>query len=292
MQWQNRAKNKKLLSIFVAFAIISVTFLGISMARGASIPTFVILVHGYSMSGTEGSDVWQSGINIYQQLVSKGYIVGEVAYYGNFKLTLSNGFSFVDNNFYETSNTPIELISTELYYAIKSLYSKYGYINLDIVGHSMGGLIIAYMLENYKLPVNLKYVVYIASPFAGSPFASIASYLGLSIILGNQVNEMKPGSSFLNYLKNNQYYLYANYPNTKYIVYAGNYDPWWGYVFFSGDNDGVVSVSSSASIYFNYGYVFNDLHTSMLDSFTWSGISYFEDQNVANYLIYNLGGGK
>ncbi|MEM2269117.1 MAG: hypothetical protein QXM30_05940, partial [Thermoplasmata archaeon] len=96
----------------------------------------------------------------------------------------------------------------------------------------------------------------------------------------------------LNYLKNNQYYLYANYPNTKYIVYAGNYDPWWGYVFFSGDNDGVVSVSSSASIYFNYGYVFNDLHTSMLDSFTWSGISYFEDQNVANYLIYNLGGGK
>ncbi|MEM3977376.1 MAG: hypothetical protein QW283_04265 [Thermoplasmata archaeon] len=54
----------------------------------------------------------------------------------------------------------------------------------------------------------------------------------------------------------------------------------------------MVSVSSSASIYFNYGYVFNDLHTSMLDSFTWSGISYFEDQNVANYLIYNLGGGK
>ncbi len=155
----------------------------------------------------------------------------------------------------------------------------------------MGGLITAYMLEHYRLPVNLKYVIYIASPFGGSPFASIASYLGLSIIVGNQVNEMKSGSSFLNSLQYYNYYLHYNYPYTKYIVYAGNYDPWWGYLFFSGDNDGVVSVSSSANIYFNYGYVFNDLHTSFLDSFTLSGISYFEDQTVANYIIYNLSGG-
>ncbi|MEM3345340.1 MAG: hypothetical protein QW709_04410 [Thermoplasmata archaeon] len=38
MQWQNRAKNKKLLSIFVAFAIIFVTFLGISMPGAHQFP--------------------------------------------------------------------------------------------------------------------------------------------------------------------------------------------------------------------------------------------------------------
>ncbi len=286
------SNNVKIFAIVLASMIIMVTFVGISSSRAAAGPTFVILIHGYSMTGTEGSDQWQSGVNIYQQLLSRGYVVGEVAYYGNFVLKFSNGYSFIDKNFYGTSDTPIETIAGELYLAIKALYNVYGNINVDIVAHSMGGLITAYMLENFKLPVNLKYVVYIASPFGGSPLASIASYLGLSIIIGNQVNEMKPGSSFLNYLQTHQGYLYSNYPTTKYIVYAGNYDPWWGYIFFSGDNDGVVSVSSSASIYFNYGYVFNDLHTSSLDSLTWSGISYFEDQLVASYLLYNLAGGK
>ncbi|MGC8688612.1 MAG: esterase/lipase family protein [Thermoplasmata archaeon] len=291
MAWKNIAKRGKITTIFIAAILVLSAFLGLSLVQGASGPTFVLLIHGYSITGTEGSDQWQSGVNIYSQLLSRGYVVGEVAYYGTFKVTFSNGFSFVDSNFYGTSDTPIESIANELSIAINYLSSRYGYVNLDIIAHSMGGLITAYMLEHYRLPVNLKYVIYIASPFGGSPFASIASYLGLSIIVGNQVNEMYSGSSFLNSLQYYKYYLYYNYPYTKYIVYAGNYDPWWGYLFFSGDNDGVVSVASSANIYFNYGYVFNDLHTSFLDSFTWSGISYFEDQTVANYIIYNLSGG-
>lgn len=284
-------KNKKILTVILSFSFVLTFFFGITEAAGSTTPTFVILIHGYSISGTEGSDSWQSGVNIYQQLLNKGYIVGEVAYYGTFKLTLSNGFIFEDSNFYGTSNTPIENIAYELSLAINSIYYHYGEVNMDIVAHSMGGLIAAYMLEHYKIPVNLKYVISIASPFGGSPFASIASYLGLNIFVGNQVDEMISGSSFLNSLQANEYYLHYNYPGTTYIVYAGDYDPWWGYIFFNDDNDGVVSVSSSTNIYFNYGYLFNDVHTSWLDSFTWSGISYFEDQNVANYIVYNLAGG-
>ncbi|MFP3317642.1 MAG: alpha/beta hydrolase [Thermoplasmata archaeon] len=292
MSWKGIANKWKVLPIFIATILVLTAFLGISIASGGTSQTFVILIHGYSMTGTEGSDQWQSGVNIYNQLLNKGYVVGEVSYYGTFKLVFSNGFSFIDSSFYGTSDTPIESIAYELSLAIKVLYNHYGYINIDIVSHSMGGLITAYMLEHYKLPVNLKYVIFIASPFGGSPLASIASYLGLTIFVGNQVKEMTPGSSFLQNLNTYEYYLHINYPKTNYIVYAGDYDPWWGYLFFSGDNDGVVSVSSSANIYFNYGYVFNDLHTSSLDSFTWSGISYFEDQTVANYIIYNLAGGR
>lgn len=76
----------------------------------------------------------------------------------------------------------------------------------------MGGFGTAYMLEHYKFPVNLKYFIYMTSPFGGSPFASIAKYLGLSLVIGYQVNGMVPGSLFLNNLNSNQYYLYTNYP--------------------------------------------------------------------------------
>lgn len=286
------ARNKKIFTVILSLAFFLTFFFGIAEAAGSTAPTFVILIHGYSMSGTEGGDSWHSGVNIYQQILNKGYIVGEVAYYGTFKLALSNGFIFADSGFYGTSDTPIENIAYELSLAIKSIYYHYGKVNLDIVAHSMGGLIATYMLEHYRLPVNIKYVISIATPFGGSPLASIASYLGLSIIVGNQVNEMKSGSSFLKSLQANEYYLHYYYPDATYIVYAGNYDPWWGYIFFSGDNDGVVSVSSSINTYYNFGYIFNDLHTSSLDSFTWSGISYFEDQQVANYIIIDLSGGR
>ncbi|MDP8011363.1 MAG: esterase/lipase family protein [Thermoplasmata archaeon] len=281
--------NKKILILVISIFLIGLSFTG--MARGDTTQTFVILVHGYSITGTEGSDQWQMGVNIYQQLVDSGYIVGVVQYYGEFQVSYSNGYVFSDPNFYGTSNTPIENIAQELAYSIENLANTYGNVNLDIIAHSMGGLVTAYMLENYVLPVNLENVIYIASPFNGSPFANIASYLGLDIMVGYQVDEMLSGSSFLSNLQNNYQNIINNYGSTTFIVYQGTYDPWWGYLFFNSDNDGVVSINSATSTYYDYLYTFpNDVHTQWLDQFTAYGISYFEDQSVANQIIYNLGG--
>ncbi|MGC8547287.1 MAG: esterase/lipase family protein [Thermoplasmata archaeon] len=275
-------------SIFLIIALTSIFLFTFIPAHGTSTPTIVILVHGYSITGSEGSDQWQSGVNLYQQLINAGYIVGVVAYYGGFYINYSNGYQFSDTSFQGTSNTPIENIAQELYIGLQNLYNNYGNVNIDIVAHSMGGLIVSEMMENEQLPLTVQNVIFIGTPFLGSPFASIASYLGLDIIVGYQADEMVPGSTFLTNLQNNMNNISYYYPSTELIVYAGNYDPWWGYLFFSGDNDGVVSVNSATAINYNYAYEFPDLHTSEFDSFTYSGISYFEDQNVANTIISNL----
>ncbi len=254
--------------------------------------TDVLLVHGYSVgnSGTSGPSIFQSGVNIYQQLVSEGYNVGIVSYYGYFTVTFSNGYTYTDSSFYGTANTPIQDVSAEMAKFITQ-FTASAPVTMDIVAHSMGGLVTMYMLENYQFPnVDLKNVITIATPFGGSPFASIVSYLGLDIFVGYQADQMAPGSSFLTDLQSNLGSAYGTYSHTVWIVYAGNYDPWWGYLFFSGDNDGVVSVRSAASAGYDYLYYFNDLHTSFLDSYTWSGISYFEDQAVANTISANLAG--
>ncbi len=283
-------KISKLFGILIAVILVFMV-VGTVTVHGST-PTYVILVHGYNYTG--GADTgayWMSGVNIYQQLVDAGYIVGIVNYYGQFNITFSNGFSWADPNFVGTQDTPIENIAQELAYAINSITSEVGAINLDIIAHSMGGLVTVYMLENYNLEnVNLNEVITIASPFDGSPLASIATYLGLDTYIGYQAYEMQPGSAFLTSLQNNVGNMVSNYPSMTFIVYAGNYDPWWGYVFFSGDNDGVVSVNSATYIGYNYLYIFPDLHTASIDWLTWSGISYFEDQNVANTILANLAG--
>jgi len=282
--------KSKILSIVVGILFVIIAF-G-TVAAHSSPPTYVLLIHGYSMDGSYAANVWQGGLNIYQTLVNHGYIVGLVSYYGVFSITFSNGLTFKDPNFYGTQNTPIENVASELGYALTKIFGSMGPVNLDIVAHSMGGLVTLYMLENYKIPnVNLVNVIYIASPFNGSPFASIASYLGLDIFVGYQADEMVPGSSFLNNLHYNLKNAIKNYPSTTFNVYIGTYDPWWGYVFFSDDNDGVVDYYSAIYVYFKYVYTFpNDVHTYFLDNFTWKGICYFEDSYVLGKLLNNLSG--
>ncbi|MCL4332371.1 MAG: hypothetical protein M1162_02480 [Candidatus Thermoplasmatota archaeon] len=253
----------------------------------------VLLVHGYGVgdtSGSPGSSPFTGGVNLYQQLVSEGYNVGLVSYYGTFTVAFSNGTTYTDSSFFGTANTPIQDISVEMAKLVQYMTSS-GPITMDIVSHSMGGLIVLYMLENYQFNnLNLKNLIFVGSPFAGSPFASVASYLDLGWIVGSEAYQMQPGSSFITSLLNNEGHAYSNFPGAVISVYAGNYDPWWGYFFFSGDNDGVVSVSSASHIQYSHIYYFNDIHTSSLDWLTWSGIGYFEDQSLANTVINNLAG--
>jgi len=243
---------------------------------------YVILIHGYNFEGTSSWQDWMSGVNIYSQLVSAGYIVGVVSYYGEFYINFSNGYSYSDPNFIGTINTPIENISYELVNSLNNIFGGQ-YPSVSFVAYSMGGLVLSYAIENYNMNFQINSIVFMATPFDGSPIANVANYLGLNV--GYQAYEMESGSSFIVNLQNNIYLLQGSYNIT---VIAGNYDPWWGNLFFNGDNDGAVSVASAESCPFNYSYIFPDLHSSSMDQFTLSGISYFEDQNVANAIINSI----
>ena len=259
-----------------------------SMSSGTtSSAKYILLIHGYSWTGGSESGIWSNGVNIYSQLVQQGYVVGVVSYYGEFQISFSNGYTYSDPGFYGTQNTPIESISSELGNAMESIFTSP--VNMNVVAYSMGGLVFLGTLENYNFPnIHLGNVIFLATPFDGTPIASLASYI--DIVTGYQTDEMSPGSSYLTTLQDNTYLAVSNNPQTTWIVYAGNYDPWWGYLVFNGDNDGVVSVNSATYLGYNYFYLFSDLHTSSLDSLTLSGISYFHDQNVANTLIANFEG--
>ncbi len=256
--------------------------------------TVVILVHGFDPGDTSGAPstgTWHSGVNIYGQLASAGYLVGSVQYYGEFQIQFSNGYTFTDSSFTGSSNTPIGSIGNEMGNALEAIFSS-GYHNVDIVSYSMGGLVTAYMLEHFDLThINLENLIFIASPFDGSPLAGIAQCLGLSGYTGTQVNEMSSGSNFLNNLAQSAGNIHSYYGSAVWTVYSGTYDPWWGYVLFNGANDGVVSEHSATYFGYDHLYTFSsDIHTASLDDFTWSGISYFQDQSVANTILDNLAG--
>ncbi len=252
--------------------------------------TYVLLVHGYSpgdLSGTPNTGSWTSGVDFEQQLIDRGYTVGVVSYYGTFTVSFSNGYTYTNSSFFGTANTPIQNIGEQFGIAMEKIFSS-GVSNVDIVTHSMGGLVVLYALEHYRNShMNIDNVIFIAPPFGGSPFASVAKYLGLSGYVGSEAYQMVGGSSFLNALDYGAGSAVNNYPNTVWAIFAGNYDPWWGYVFFSGENDGVVSVASATYLGYNNLFVFPDLHTGSLDGLTWGGISYFEDQNVA-YAMFEV----
>lgn len=277
--------KRKLLVMVLILSFTGILFISAQKTTETTTPTYVLLIHGYSWTGSASPTYWTVGPNIYQKLVSQGYIVGTVEYYGTFSITYSNGAKFSDTSFSGSQYTSIESIANELAKGISSL-SQNQVINLDVVVHSMGGLITLQMLEHYSFPnVHLKQVIFIASPFNGSPFAELSDILGW--VIGYQATEMESGSSFLNQVQNNVGNAVSNYPSTIWTVYAGNYDPWWSFVFGFSSNDGVVSVSSATYLGYNHLYLFNDVHVSGLPTF---GTAELNDSSLANTIVKNLAG--
>jgi hypothetical protein len=257
-----------------------------SPAASASVPTYVILVHGFDPAVMPAT-FWTYGVNMYSQLVHAGYIVGIVSYYGGFTLTLSNGVKYTDSTFYGTVNTPIESIGHEVGLAIQHVLAGKK-VNLDIVGHSMGGLVTMSMLENIQFShVTLKNIVYLASPLNGAPLSAASGYVNMS---GYEAQEMESGSPFLTKLAANSPIISKDYPSAHTLAYAGDANPVWANSFFGGPNDGLVSVASATHTTYYHSYEFPDLHMPSLDVYDPGYVSYFEDQNVANELLSNFQG--
>lgn len=184
----------------------------------------VIFVHGYSSATPQGLNTagyWSAARNM---LASQGFPLTDtltVSYYKND----TNGVDITGSgpgttypNVVTAGHTRagynhtdgIEPIAHDLAWFI---YNQYGSQSVDLVGHSMGGLIMRYALQqvqaaNPSFPpsLNIHLAVTLSSPFGG-------------LVLGckdTQCNEMLPGSSFLAALD-------ANTPSiTQWVAIGGN----------------------------------------------------------------------
>ncbi len=251
-------------------------------------PTYVILVHGYDPSPVPAYSVWTYGVNVYQQLVNAGYVVGVVSYYGTFTLAFSNGTTYTDSSFFGTTETPIETVGLELGKVLGEAFAHRS-VTMDIIGHSMGGLVTEYMLEHVRLPnVTLQNVIFLASPLDGAPVTALTPWLNLS---GYEAAEMSEGSPFLAAMHAYVPNALANYPGAEWLVYVGYANPAWAMAYFSGHaNDGLVDAPSAEDIPHNHSYLFPDLHIPQLDVYTPGKVSYFEDPSFASEVLANFSG--
>ena len=249
---------------------------------------YVVLVHGYDPTTVPAWTVWTYGVDLEGQLVAAGYRVIVVSYYGEFTLAFSNGRVYGDPTFFGTTNTPIEKIGLEL---AKELQATIGYsfATVDLVGHSMGGLVVMYMMEHALLRgITIGNVVFLGSPLGG---ASSSAWSGFYNTTGYQMSEMWTGSTFLASLNASANQARANYPHAEWLAYAGEADPTWSTTYFQFHaNDGLVAANEVSALGDNHFYAFPDLHIPTLDVYDPGHVSYFEDPAVAAEMRANFAG--
>ncbi|MFK7810075.1 MAG: lipase family alpha/beta hydrolase, partial [Saprospiraceae bacterium] len=95
---------------------------------------------------------------------------------------------------YENLNEPIEKIAEEFNKRLEELDLKPGQKQIDIVAHSMGGLVSRYMIEHIRKGDGLiNRLIMLGTPNGGSPFGSIPEYLSiLHKLTATAINFSKP----------------------------------------------------------------------------------------------------
>lgn len=174
----------------------------------------IVYVHGYDSSGTAiGHSCTGYFDGTYNALESWGHSGGRalIRYYrddtncnvdshahGSHSTHHAGGHSTGNGHTRDTSNRHL---GYHLAWTIYNLYSSKG-ITVDVIGHSMGGLITRYAVGevargNPDFPPSLlvEDVVTVGTPHGGSGFAWFCGNV--------QCVEMRSGSSFLNYLSSN-----------------------------------------------------------------------------------------
>jgi triacylglycerol esterase/lipase EstA (alpha/beta hydrolase family) len=187
----------------VSAALLSVSWVETAVAVPADTNRPVLFVHGYEAWGcpaSNGGETFAPMIDFLRQrgwrqdMVTVGYyscdvdMSDNVAAYGGRQAVLDR-------------DTDLRDLAHRLAWMIWSRYSSKG-VGVDIVAHSMGGLIVRWMLyraqaheRDYPPALLVRSVVTIATPHAGAPFAAFCAT--------EQCQEMAPGSAFLAELSRN-----------------------------------------------------------------------------------------
>lgn len=175
----------------------------------------VLMVHGFDFFGDEASDplAWQplkvalsqAGWN--QPLQSWGYYGCDVGFdlhandHGSHTVlaTESSHLANACGTTSHTRETPIEHLAYHWAWTVSDLYASHGQC-VDVVAHSMGGLIVRYALGQvqagnpvFPTPFCVEDAVTLGTPHAGSELAALFAFFCPSV----QCNQMLPGSPFL-----------------------------------------------------------------------------------------------
>jgi triacylglycerol lipase len=98
---------------------------------------------------------------------------------------------------YSPFGTSVERLADRLAVAVESLLSQTGADKVHLVGHSLGGVVIAQAVASGRLTGRVDTVVTLASPFGGSPWASLLPF-------GAIVSALRQGSPLLRRLAASQ----------------------------------------------------------------------------------------
>jgi pimeloyl-ACP methyl ester carboxylesterase len=189
-----------LLALLATLTVITLASCGDVSHPKATAPAPVVLVHGYSPNGTcPGIDVASSWGSVSASLKAAGFTsVTPVAYYQ------CDGNGTRIGSF--TRNTDIRQIGIALAWWVYNTYTAKGQA-VDLVGHSMGGLIIRTALSGVSahdvaFPATLKVAnaVTISTPFLGAGTAANNASVCSGAL---QCAEFAIGSTFLAGLDSN-----------------------------------------------------------------------------------------
>lgn len=196
------------------------------------------------------------------------------------------------------------------------LSSKFQGIQVDIVGHSMGGLVSRSAIENHNASAYVKNLVTLGTPHKGSPLAALRYLLGVLVALDGipeyitynmntqGFKDLFPLSNFMTQLNSNPpssvpYYAIAaeNEPCRSYIAFIGSQFHTVCFpsslLVLEGNDDGVVAKTSALGIVQNNNiglptelFLNNTFlaHTAMVhnEGFVNLVASYLNSQNQTN----------
>ena len=200
----------------------SVLLLGPAMATGANVKRPLLLVHGHEAdSGVSCNDTWKGLMANYRGFGYTGQF-RTIKYYKNDTTcdTYYGGGSapWISS---ATSDTPIEYISKKLAWYIYNSWTSRG-IGVNIVAHSMGGLIVRYAIDKVerKTPGFPPKIIAPSVVTFGTPHDGIwlgPGTIGCEWFGGDtdQCRQMDKSSEFIEYLRDNA-------PNPQ-----GLYRTWW-----------------------------------------------------------------
>ena len=132
-------------------------------ARTAPTTRPVLLVHG--LGGTKSS--WSL---IAQTLSARGLTVDAITY--------------------APLGTSVEQLADRLVAEVETILSRTGADKVNLVGHSLGGVVIAQAIADGRLDGLVDTVITLGSPFGGSPWAGLLPFLEI-------VRALRPGSPLL-----------------------------------------------------------------------------------------------
>jgi pimeloyl-ACP methyl ester carboxylesterase len=200
----------------LAGALLSLCTSGVAQARTDNRSKPIVYVHGLDAFGTAGSDC-NSWNNMKNTLASWGwtgtaatirYYEGDtncsyaVEHHGSHSKHYGGSAEHNSAGTSHTADTQIEHLAYHLAWSIYDHFSVNG-TYVDLVGHSMGGLIARYAVAQVQrghadFPPSLRVedVVTLGTPHGGSGWASWCWW-------SDQCNEIEPGSSFQNWLAAN-----------------------------------------------------------------------------------------